>query len=358
MITLESMLKQSQDFDLEKSDFNTREDSPMRFDGGKAFLPQATGQAANVGPFDVTDHALGQLCGRLGPATFGKGSAKMLPFDAMRAWIDNPTFAQQASALLNANIGESKKPYLVRTYDKDVRAVLSDRYAVIDNTEILTKLHEAVGLLQKQAGRDVVPEIIRGSVTPDDLYMRLRFKGTDVLPPGESGPYGIGIFLQNGETGLHRLKALPCLWRGACDNTLVIDSANEAAIDVRHYGNQGVLADRVAEAIGHGLKLGREYLNQLILSRQVEIPDIFGVISKMAESEGWSTQFTDTVRTGTEGERNLYGMINGLTWAAKEALADKPVEMAEMEIRAGRMLTNPPTWIVSGGTPRPTVVEN
>lgn len=340
--TIDRLIEESRDYDAKKTDYN--DSYEPEFVAGKVYMRQDS-DFMGVGPHGITDHALYQVCSKFGPGTFGKGSAKMLPFDALRQWLDNPQFAAHASAILNDHVDALKPKLFTRAYDNDIRAVLSDRYAPIDNTTILEMVRDAIGMLEKQASKPIKVEVYHSNVTPDDLYLRYRILGADILPPGETGPYAFGGLITNGETGKVRIKMLPTIFRGPCTNTQAFDDGNDMAVNMRHYGQAQIMNDRVALAIGSSIKLGQVYLNKLIAAKEVQIPDIFGVISKMAESEGWSVEVTDAVRSGTEGQHNLWGFINGLTYAAHTQFADSQEKMTDMEMQAGAWLLNPPKVI-------------
>jgi hypothetical protein len=340
--TLDEMIGQAQDYDSRKTDFN--DGYKPQFSSGKVVLwhPQVQ-QNPPVGPFDISDHALDQLCKRLGPITFGKGSNKMLPRDAFRAWLDNPLFAQFASQLLSANIDGADKSWFTRTYENGVRAILSDRYAAVQNSLLLARVQDALGLLSESAGKPVVPELFRSFITPDDLHLRFRIKGGDILPPGESGPYGLGIMIKNDEIGLSRIKASPVIWRGTCDNSAMYTDS-EYAVNMTHIGDGQMLTEQVALAIGHSIKVGGELLTRFLNMRRIVLPNIFETISKIAEVEEWSVEVTDAVRLGTEGESNMYGLMNGVTFAAQHVFANNPNEMMAMESLAGSWLNAPPKY--------------
>lgn len=340
--TLDEMIDLAKGFDAEKTDFN--DGYKPQFDKGQVVMWHPMIQEhPPVGPFTITDHALDQICKRLGPVTFGKGTNKMLPRDAFRAWLDNPLFSQFASMLLSANVDQGDKSWFTRTYQNNVRAILSDRYAAVQNSLLLQRVQDALGLLTEQAGKPVQPELIRSFINPDDLHLRFRIKGGDILPPGENGPYGLGIMIKNDEIGMGRIKALPMLWRGVCDNSAVFTDS-EYAVNMTHIGNGQLLTEQVALAIGHAITVGGDLLTRFLNMRQIALPNIFETITKIAEQEEWATEVTDAVRLGTEGNSSLYGLFNGVTYAAQHVFADNPNEMLALESLAGSWLSKPPQY--------------
>lgn len=332
-LDLSTMLEMSKDFDQKKVDY-TSDYKPVYFPDGKLLMEDKNLNLST--PFTTSHHAVYQLCQRLGRGTFGSGNNKSLPAEAIEKWLSDEDYSRHAAGILNAHIDRVDPRLFVRTFDGQARAFLSNRYAVVQNTEILEKVTEALDLLDKASSKPVRPEVFRSNVTPNSLF--LRFRVANVIPEGETGPYGLGVMIQNDEVGLSRLKALPAIWRGNCDNSFAIDDGNETALNVRHIGEGQLLADRVALVIAHSIKLGGEYLNRFLRAKSIEIPNIFENISKMAESEKWSVEFTDAVREGTEGSHSLYGMINGITYAAHHVYADDQANMTSWELRAGKLL--------------------
>lgn len=355
-VTIDQLIAESQEYDSHKTDY--RSQWKPDFVQGKMMMVQGN---QNVGPYYIQGRALSQICSRLGKATFGDGTAKQLPREAFRIWLDNSTFAPHASALLNDHVDKVDPHWFVRTYKDDARAVLTEKYADISNTSILEQLATAFRLVEEKADHRINVQIYRSGVTPDDLHLHYRILGADVLPPGEKGPYAFGGVVQNGECGDLRLKMLPAIYTGVCTNTIVIDDGTDVSVNMRHYGSNVILQDRVAIAIAHSVELGTTYLNKLIATKEVEIPDLFTKITKIAEQENWSVELADAVRTGTDGNLNLFGLLNGMTYAAHRVYGDKPREMMEMEMKAGSWMMNPPRialpsiWPTNFPNPYPAV---
>lgn len=333
--SISAMLEQSREFDSEKTDYKPNYTPKFHPDGSLWMETQGTAKL-RYGAYYLTDNATQQLCAKLGPGTFGKGNSKSLPREVVSNWLHDEDYAPHMAAILNAHIERLESRFVVRTYQDQARAVLSEQYAAIGNTTMLETTEKALELLSKRAGRDVSPNIWRSDITPDNLSLRLTI-GTDVLPQGERTSYGFGLWIGNNETGRGGLEVLPLIKRTSCNNSIVIQSENpDAVLQTIHRGSVGLLADRVAVAIGNALKLGTIYLNKLLATREIEIPNIFETISQMASKEGWSEDFSNAIRRGTEGQYNVYGLINGLTFAAQTS-ENAEVTIA-VEKKAGQLL--------------------
>jgi hypothetical protein len=83
-----------------------------------------------------------------------------------------------------------------------------------------------------------------------------------------------------------------------------------------------------------------EGLDRLMKVRMVEIPNVFAEIDHLAEKYEWSTDTTNQVRKGTEGQNNLYGLVNGIS--SVPANAKLPIDtVMEFEDLAGELLITP-----------------
>lgn len=345
-VTIQSLIDTSRDMDTRKGDYA---DYRPAFVAGDGFLEQPNSVLPPIGKFALTDHALTQLCGRLGPAYFGKGNAKSAPRDFVKAALEADEFKYFMSGLLNAGIEKVEARWFVRTYQfpdgpNTIRAILSDKYAPIQNTDVLGKLAEAFKLINDNASAPIQPELYKTALSPDRLDLRFRILGRDLIPNGENTPYGIGGYISNDEIGSGALKVLPALWRGSCDNTFTWAANKEdntAAVNVRHIGTGSVLADRMAAAIAHCLQLGGKMLEQFMYAKQIELPDLAKLLSGMADKNGWSEEFKNVALVGTEGQQNLYGLVNGVTYGAHTVYGSDPAKVAELEALAGSWVMKP-----------------
>lgn len=359
MTTIRDLLAQSQELDARKTDYG--KGWSFYFRGGKLFAQQGD---QVVGPYLPTDLAVQQTCAKLGAGTYGKGSGRSLPSEPFIKWLRDADFADAASLLLNAHMGkvsqQGKVPWFVRTMrdgeTDTVRAVLSQWYAPLSNTQMLGYVDQALDLFGEQRGTRPVDSVIRPYLTGDDMQVRMTFPGDAMVwPDGERGPYALGVYIGNNETGRGGIEAGALIQRTTCTNSIVIVGQEGAYFKQAHRGLYQLLGQQVGLVIGNALKLGAEYLVKLVELKRREIPDIFKVINEMAAREKWATPFTTAVEEGLEGGNSIYSLVNGFTYAAHKVYEEQPETMLAWEKRAGQIVVNPDS--VFGRVYQPAVVE-
>jgi hypothetical protein len=135
---------------------------------------------------------------------------------------------QEAPRLLEENVrtwlSRSEKQYLLRTLDGRARAILSDRYRVLDNDELA---NVALPVLIENGF-----EIVSAEITERKFYLKAitpriqaEVKKGDVVQAG--------IVISNSEIGQGTLKIEPLLYFLVCTNGLVMP---EASMKRQHVG--------------------------------------------------------------------------------------------------------------------------
>ena len=335
---LDQLINQSSEFDSRKAD-HIAPAREFHFNSLAAIEPPAILGGLQSAPLMPDEHALRQLCTKLGPAVWGKGTSKSLPYDYVTTIP-----ADLRSTAFNRHLQDANgSRWMVRGYGNKARAVLSGDYpgganhdGDFENTQYLKAVHELV-----TASLPSFPEIrlVRPSVTPDDLNIKVMWKnvqtGTD-----EGGQYGIGVYIGNGETGSKKLSVLPCLQRTKCDNSIILDSENGLAMV--HRGSLAAMRTQFKAAIGRMFQVGAELLDRMIAAEEEQIDDFEMVLGGLAIKHGWRDDISAAVMVGTEGKRTRAGIVNGVTWAAHTRI-ENPNEQVEMEMLGGSILVAPDT---------------
>jgi hypothetical protein len=360
---LQELVGQSADFDTRKANHlapvgrteatnNVRKVEPgvMQFAAdGKLLIGESLAQ---VQPYGVTDHGWTQFCGKLGEALTGKGTSLHRNTFQTGASHKNPAIRASFTETLNTLMAEaSGSVWLIRTYEDLARAFMSPSYAEVDNSDLLRVLAESL-MLQGQKGLNLsdIQFTKHSMVTPDDLHTQVVLKGLDPrdeLNPdqdrwqgfgGAPGgmPYGVGVRVTNNETGRRGITVAGIVKRTSCDNSIRVGESTT----IRHRGSAAALLYQVTVAMHSALKVGMEGLDRLMKVRMVEIPNVFAEIDHLAEKYEWSTDTTNQVRKGTEGQNNLYGLVNGIS--SVPANAKLPIDtVMEFEDLAGELLITP-----------------
>ena len=125
---------------------------------------------------------------------------------------------------------DKKSDMLIRSKDGICRAVLTNKYEIIDNESIKDILEK------KLENRDV-------SITNckiDEDYMNVRIKFNDLEYNDGKSPLYPCIHVKNSEVGLSSLFITAVLYRQICSNGMVTQLKEGKTISKRHFSNQFV----------------------------------------------------------------------------------------------------------------------
>lgn len=328
---LQEMLELSLEYDGHKHDHSSSVKS-IKFDPvARMILPNDVElfQSAVVQPLAPTEWAWNQLFNKLGYTVWGKGSSKKLPADYL-LHIPEDLLAESLNRHLQ-NAGDES--WFVRAYDDTARAVMSDKYAVISNTEMLDLLVQTV---DKQETPDF--KLIRPFVSPDTLHAKMVWKETN-RDDGRGGNYGIGVYVRNGEIGNLSVSVYPMIQRSSCTNSIILDE--EAGVKFRHFGNVSSKRVQIQSTMIEMFPHAAELLNKMIEAEEQRIPNFNDVLMGLSDTYGWDEKTRMTVATGTEGSHTRAGLVNGISYAAHEIHREDHDQMTEMEILSGRILVAP-----------------
>ena len=284
----------------------------------------------------LTDHAARQVCGRLGAAAFPERN-KPLP----REYLFGACPGYMAAGHLNYWIEELGEQYptrkwFVRAYEDTCRAVLTDRYATVDVTETLEWVKKA---LDSKGGGPVT--FFNPVVTPDVLHLKVVFQ--DIDTGNGNGHYGVGGYITTGEIGNRRLGVYPLIQRHSCTNSIVVQKS-EFAWEHIHAGRRVLLQRLFVDSIYQVLEGSLESLERLLDAQEREIPSFAEHVEELAKERGWTTVVKNSVLVGTEGQSTLFGLINGVSAAARDM--EDAEERVAMELFAGDLLMKKPQGVL------------
>jgi hypothetical protein len=165
------------------------------------------------GQWYLTDWAHLQLAEKLGiPKRY---------YDRMREAGKIELLAENINAWL-----EGKERRLLRILDGKIRAILSDRYRIIDN-------YDLVFLALDEFKKKETVEIYRIDLTETMLYLKSIDRTLTASIKEEDIVYG-GLILRNSEVGASALKVEPFILRKACSNGLIL----QHSLKKIHLGRQ------------------------------------------------------------------------------------------------------------------------
>lgn len=263
--------------------------------------------------FRPTDHAIEQFSVRsdIPSSTFLREMRKSESFDTN----DANTMAIVGNNALR-HIDQDKE-FRLRTYtDGTCRAFVTDKYAPIDNRWYLETLAEFIpgGRFSHWRGDE---DTIYGNVLIPDTIMDYGADDSD---------YGGMISVGNCEIGTRRISQTPSLFRAICMNGCIWGQTSGEKIRRVHRGNIDLdsLKLEIARNIQHQVPLLAPGIIKFLATRSLHTgkSSVKGIIAAYASdyklSKKEATEFLNQYGEFEAGNRNLFGIINGLTRAGQK----------------------------------------
>ena len=287
--------------------------------------------------FRPTDHAIEQFSVRSGvtSSSFLREMRNIEGFDLsdaeVMAYVGN-------NALRRI---DADKTFRLRTYtDGTCRAFVTEQYAPVDNRWYLETLAEFVpgGRFSHWRGDE------------DTIYGNILIPDTIMDYGADDSDYGGMISVGNCEIGTRRISQTPSLFRAICMNGCIWGQTAGEKIRRVHRGNIDLdsLKLEIAKNIQHQIPLLAPGIKQFLSTRAMETgkASVKGVVAAVASdyklSKREATEFLEQYVTMESGERNLFGIINGLTRAGQ--VFDNKTWVKFDEIAGSLMETNADRW--------------
>ena len=242
------------------------------------------------------------------------------------------------------NKGKEKRTFNVRIRHDDegnnvVRAIVSERYGVIDNHEAMEMVANALPSLTDALASHLFND-------SDDIYGNILLP--DYMKSEPDSDYGVGIAFKNSEIRNSTFKISPFFFRAICLNGMIWGRMNsEINVNQRHMGkiDLGDLQMQVTQAVKVALTQGNDMLTLLGYAKQVKVTNPVAVIAQLARDEKmtieqgklWHKGYLDSLheRHGDVHEKSAFGIINGLTRSAQDYTGST---REEMETLASKIL--------------------
>lgn len=233
------------------------------------------------------------------------------------------------------------KEYRFRTYtDGTLRAVLSSKYAIVNNVWYLETLAE----LFKQIGGDE-PRLSHWRGDADTIYGNILIP--DTCRADKDSDYGGMISVSNCEIGIRRLSQFPSIFRAICMNGCIWDRVSGININKVHRGaiDLNDLRTRIATNIHTQIPLLDEgvkkflALRDMVVAKDVQFSNIFAMIAKENQMTfGATGQAATMVKQYLDHEqdnRNLFGIVNAIT---RTGQLYSPAEWVRFDSIAGKYM--------------------
>jgi len=258
-----------------------------------------------------------------------------MPSSVLSYLTDNG-YSEIASKLLNEGMdkraeswdfsGKKPRDARVRVRHDDngndvIRAIVSERYGVIDN-------HEAIEMIVNSL--PTLTDALASHITHDGDDMFGNVLLPDNMKSEPDSDYGVGISFRNSEIRNSTFKVSPFLFRAICLNGMIWGRQDSAIqINQRHMGkiNTQELQEQVRTAIAVALTQGNAMLTLLGHSKQVKVNNALPVIAQltrdakmtMEQGKAWHKGYLETLQEtkGDVAENTAFGIVNGLTRSAQ-----------------------------------------
>jgi hypothetical protein len=263
--------------------------------------------------FRPTDHAIEQFSVRteVTSSSFLREMRNIEDFDSS----DADTMAIVGNNALRRI--ERDKTFRLRTYtDGTCRAFVTDKYAPVDNRWYLETLAEFVpgGRFSHWRGDE------------DTIYGNILIPDTIMDYGADDSDYGGMISVGNCEIGTRRISQTPSLFRAICMNGCIWGQTAGEKIRRVHRGNIDLdsLKLEIAKNIQHQIPLLAPGIKTFLATRAMDTgkASVKGIVATVSSdyklTKREATEFLEQYITMESGERNLFGIINGLTRAGQK----------------------------------------
>lgn len=267
--------------------------------------------------FALTPYAMGQACQKLGmPAAYFARCPKKLQDDQFNHWRGIDQRERKKAG------GDAEARWTLRAKNSTVRGVLSARYEKLDNHQLLEALMPAL------SGSDYEVKLFH--LSDETFHLRLIDPRMSRLAmPGD--PLLVAIHVANSEIGLRAVTVDACVFRLVCENGLVRKIAGKSLLRQRHiHIATADLIPSLQEAIGQAKLVAAAFMEQIILSASLKVPDPERAIEILAQSWRLTKQTVEFIRFGLFGESRpdtVYGLLNAVTNAAQRLSPDHRFEL-------------------------------
>lgn len=338
--TFEQIIKEAKEFQSRTKDYEGSKLSDFSALNGKLSLKPA-------GQVVASEHAIGQLGFGLGaPGTYLNFLAEQVPalFDTTVTQLveRSKKIAEGYQLALDARQKGDSKPerpahidreVFVRTVEKNgdtvLRAILSSRYAVINNLPVLETLN------------DIVPGGRVSHLHYDGDTLRANILVPDSLRQEDDSDYGGGISVLNNETGRFPLTTRPFVFRSICYNGNIWDRHDGVEFNRRHVGtiNWRELRKLIVLNIQKQLPLAQANIEKVLALKGIPVTEqeIQQAIIYVGRRERLTQEGQRAWFKGYQAEpkASAFGLVQGLTRAA-QTFDSETQEL--MESLSGRLI--------------------
>lgn len=281
---------------------------------------------------------------------------------------------REAPELLARNVnhwlGVDDRGVLVRTYRMEqggyARAVLSDRYRIVDNLEVFFAVCEELD------AKNINARFTHSDLTEDRMYVRIEFPdlqedfeklitrdGMHNWHTSGSDPWFGGLIVSNSETGNGSVSIKPRLIRKVCSNGAIIEHAVLKQFHLGSKLNEGfyegdrtrtleneILFSRIKDVVAQlcDPDLFRQFLGQFTATATTRLAHPVAAATNVATHLGLSDERRNQLleRFVLQDASTQYGIADAVTWLAHDYETVDADMAVSLETYGGKILTTAP----------------
>lgn len=266
---------------------------------------------------DITDFAFQELCTRVGvPSQYVKkcyeAGKKELALENFRSWAGEFDGGLQVMRLPNENGNHV------------VRAVTSDKFSSWDSYKVLSNLKRTINL-DRWA-------LIQSHLSEDKLVLRFIDRQSPIFEDKNSKLF-VGVCVRTSDVGKGSLFMKMFIYRQACTNGMIVSEGDATLYRQSHSGS--AMSESKIEAFVRAMlraeKYGNKFANGIerCIGESMNELEFNLWIDKTSRELKLSKKATEKLQgiVDTSYDRNMWGLINGVTELAHDFTLDKRMEM-------------------------------
>lgn len=177
----------------------------------------------NIGEFAVLPLAHEQIALHLGvPKTFYERLRRGVPPKNNRG--ARPANTALLDHTVNTLLRQKPTTRLIRTIDGKARALLSNRYRMLDNFDLAEQLLPIIGEMDSP--------IVEGQITDTNLYIKVLLPKIEAIVPEVGHVVQSGFLIKNSEVGRGKISVQPLVYTLACKNGMILPDYSLKAFHV------------------------------------------------------------------------------------------------------------------------------
>lgn len=213
------------------------------------------------------------------------------------------------------------KKWLVRAKGGTARAVLTDRYSMLDNDFLADNIYKYF--------KDIDVSVVGNNIS--DVYMNIRIKINDmtISANNDSDPLSVALHVVNSEVGASSIVVYPVVYRQVCSNGMVVEYGTGQKFRQRHLVSADEGQEKINAKVADAIKAGDVAISEFLKTKDVKISNPKEVIERLAKDQKYNDKLLESIQESfkVENDYTKYGVINAFTRSARDFDYEKRIEI-------------------------------